>query len=290
MTRFLFAAILSLCGWVFVALSMIVCLCEGSNVWQGRQIRTPVVVSPFCKSNIKNTNIFRDRHYVRRSYHHICICYRRVSSQHGRNDGGGVELRKPRKEEVVPSEEDRHKYIFDGTEYSRRPNLFDVGGGELKLLPEVLSDLNFEARNFVDSKSDREQKDLRDSRPWGRVYLDGWPAPIQYLRSHFGGPATIGMQRFVLASPLDACEPLRNAQSAGIANHIESMQGDHHCTARTAFRFRPSYLEFRLAKKRTVYHGNEHEETLVGTTGEKLVRSHLVCIVRLRKRYSCLLS
>lgn len=129
-------------------------------------------------------------------------------------------MREPRREssQVRPSEEDtgaRHKFIHDGTEYARPPNLFDVGGGEMKLLPEVLSDLNFEVRDFVDDGSAAEQKELRDSRPWGRLHVDGWPAPIQYLRSHFGGPPVEGMQSLVLASPLDACEPLRNADSAG---------------------------------------------------------------------------
>lgn len=129
-------------------------------------------------------------------------------------------MREPRRErsQVRSSEEDtgaRHKFIHDGTEYARPPNLFDVGGGELKLLPEVLSDLNFGARDFVDDGSAAEQKELRDSRPWGRLHIDGWPAPIQYLRSHFGGPPVEGMQSLVMASPLDACDPIRNVDSAG---------------------------------------------------------------------------
>lgn len=82
-----------------------------------------------------------------------------------------------------PEDEERHKYIHDGKEYNRPPNLFDVGGGELKLLPEVLSNLNFETRDFKDDGTTAEQKELRDSRPWGRLYIDDWPAPIQYLRS-----------------------------------------------------------------------------------------------------------
>lgn len=137
---------------------------------------------------------------------------RRASSERGRS--GGVQRREPKQEKVIPPE-DRHKFIYDGEEYTRPPNLFDVGGGELKLLPEVLSDLSFEARDFADDGTAAEQKDLRDSRPWGRLYVDGWPAPMQYLRSHFGGPAVEGMRPLVLASPLDACEPLRNGDSAG---------------------------------------------------------------------------
>lgn len=125
-------------------------------------------------------------------------------------------MKEPRraKPQLPPSEDpDRHKFIHDGTEYARPPNLFDVGGGELKLLPEVLSDLNFEARDFVDGGTPAEQKELRDSRPWGRLHVDGWPAPMQYLRSHFGGPPVEGMRSLVLASPLNACEPLRKVDS-----------------------------------------------------------------------------
>lgn len=115
----------------------------------------------------------------------------------------------------MPREEDTHKFIHEGEGFDRPPNLFDVGDGELKLLPEVFSDLSFENRDFVDNGSAAEQKDLRDSRPWGRLYVDGWPASIQYLRSDFGGPATEGMRPLVLADPLDACGPLRKLDAAG---------------------------------------------------------------------------
>ncbi|CAM9097696.1 unnamed protein product [Pylaiella littoralis] len=134
------------------------------------------------------------------------------SSAQVRNDKG-FELREPRKESITLNQEERHKYIHDGKEYNRPPNLFDVGDGELKLLPEVLSGLSFETRDFKDDGTAAEQKELRDTRPWGRLHVDGWPAPIQYLRSHFGGPAVEGMRPVVLADPLDACEPLRNVDS-----------------------------------------------------------------------------
>lgn len=115
--------------------------------------------------------------------HHARRWHRRHvgSSARVRNDNG-FELREPRKEKVSPTPEERHKYIHDGKEYNRPPNLFDVGGGELKLLPEVLSSLSFEPRDFKDDGTTAEQKALRDSRPWGRLHVDGWPAPIQYLR------------------------------------------------------------------------------------------------------------
>eukprot|EP00752_Nemacystus_decipiens_P004257 g3888.t1 len=128
----------------------------------------------------------------------------------------GVELRDPKPEKTPINPEEKHKYIHDGKEYDRPPNLFDVGGGELKLLPEVLSNLNFEIRDFKDDGTTAEQKELRDSRPWGRLYVDGWPAPIQYLRSHFGGSAGEGMRPVVLADPLDACEPLKTSTGGAV--------------------------------------------------------------------------
>lgn len=115
----------------------------------------------------------------------------------------------------MPHPEERHKFIHDGKEYDRAPNLFDVGGGELKLLPEVLSNLDFETRDFVDDGTVEEQREFRDSRFWGRLYIYGWPAPVQYLRSHFGGPAVEGMRLLVLADPPDACEPLRSVDFTG---------------------------------------------------------------------------
>ena len=111
-------------------------------------------------------------------------------------------------------EEKKHKFIHDGKRYDRAPNLFDVGG-ELKLLPEIFSDLNFESRDFVDNGTIEQQKELRDSRFWGRLHIYGWPAPIQYLRSHFGGPPVEGARPWVLADPLDACEPQRSTDLAG---------------------------------------------------------------------------
>eukprot|EP00903_Cladosiphon_okamuranus_P014343 g13317.t1 len=135
-----------------------------------------------------------------------------VSSARIRN---GVELRDPLPEKTPINPEEKHKFIHDGKEYDKPPNLFDVGNGELKLLPEVLSDLSFEIRDFKDDGTVAEQQELRDSRPWGRLYIDGWPAPIQYLRSHFGGPAGEGMRPVVLADPLDACDPLEDVESIG---------------------------------------------------------------------------
>ena len=53
--------------------------------------------------------------------------------------------------------------------------------------------------------------ELRKSRFWGRLYVDGWPQPIQYFLSHFGSPPGLEAQPMILADPILACEPLKNA-------------------------------------------------------------------------------
>jgi hypothetical protein len=37
---------------------------------------------------------------------------------------------------------------------------------------------------------------------WGRLYIDGWPQTIQFLRAHFGEPPPEGPRRFVIADPV----------------------------------------------------------------------------------------
>jgi len=38
----------------------------------------------------------------------------------------------------------------------------------------------------------------RDGRYWGRLYIEGWPSPIQYFKAHFGlSSPPIGIDRFV---------------------------------------------------------------------------------------------
>lgn len=52
----------------------------------------------------------------------------------------------------------------------------------------------------------------RSSRFWGRLYIDGWPQPIQFFRAHFGTEPKYGRKRFVFAEPRDACDALENAK------------------------------------------------------------------------------
>lgn len=97
----------------------------------------------------------------------------------------------------------------------RLPNYFKVND-EMLMLPEVFSKLNPEDVH-MDHASDgntAEETKARETRWWGRLYLDHWPQTIQFLRAHFGEPPPIGKHHFVLAEPRSACEPvLANADA-----------------------------------------------------------------------------
>jgi hypothetical protein len=98
------------------------------------------------------------------------------------------------------------------TSSDHRPiSKFKVGEDWLAL-PEVFSNLDFNADNAPADEADVEaQMQLRASRFWGRLYIDGWPQSIQFFRAHFGREAPFGRKRFVFAEPRDACSPLENA-------------------------------------------------------------------------------
>lgn len=94
-----------------------------------------------------------------------------------------------------------------------RPPTMYKAGDEWLALPEVFSVLDFTADNTPADDDDVEgQEQLRASRFWGRVYIDGWPQPIQFFRAHFGKEPPMGKKRFVFAEPRDACEDLHNAE------------------------------------------------------------------------------
>jgi len=85
-------------------------------------------------------------------------------------------------------------------------------GEEWLALPEVMSRLDFFADSSPVSEEDREgQLRLRDTRFWGRLYIEGWPQTIQFFRAHFGDTPPLGRKQFVFAEPRDACSPLTNA-------------------------------------------------------------------------------
>lgn len=62
-----------------------------------------------------------------------------------------------------------------------------ISEDEVLLLTDVPSNLDFNANNSPAAADKfKDQLTLRDTRYWGRLYLNGWPQPIQYLQAHFG--------------------------------------------------------------------------------------------------------
>eukprot|EP00286_Rhodomonas_abbreviata_P026156 CAMPEP_0181296284 /NCGR_PEP_ID=MMETSP1101-20121128/4618_1 /TAXON_ID=46948 /ORGANISM="Rhodomonas abbreviata, Strain Caron Lab Isolate" /LENGTH=440 /DNA_ID=CAMNT_0023401131 /DNA_START=172 /DNA_END=1491 /DNA_ORIENTATION=+ len=93
-------------------------------------------------------------------------------------------------------------------------------GEEWLALPEVFSNLDFSADSTPASEEDVEgQIQLRATRFWGRLYIDGWPQTIQFFRAHFGIEPPLGRKTFVFAEPRDACEDLTNAEHL-TAEHV----------------------------------------------------------------------
>lgn len=102
-----------------------------------------------------------------------------------------------------------------GAEDPDRPvSRFKIGLGDddWLALPEVFSNLDFTADSTPASEEDVQgQMRLRSTRFWGRLYLDGWPQPIQYFRAHFGIDAPFGKKQFVFAEPRDGCDAYTNS-------------------------------------------------------------------------------
>lgn len=101
----------------------------------------------------------------------------------------------------------------------RAASMFKVGEDWLAL-PEVYSVLDFNADSSFAAEDDIEgQIQLRNSRFWGRLYIEGWPQTIQYFRAHFGSEPPMGRKQFVFAEPRDACEELTNGHLL-TENHV----------------------------------------------------------------------
>ncbi len=94
-----------------------------------------------------------------------------------------------------------------------RPASLFKAGDEWLSLPEVFSNLDFQADSTPASEEDVQgQIRLRSTRFWGRLYIDGWPQTIQFFRAHFGIEPPLGRKTFVFAEPRDACSDLTNAE------------------------------------------------------------------------------
>lgn len=109
------------------------------------------------------------------------------------------------------SGQDVETKVATATGDERPPSLFKAGD-EWLALPEVFSNLDFTANSTFAPEEDIEgQLNLRSTRFWGRLYIDGWPQTIQFFRAHFGIEPPLGRKRFVFAEPREACEDLTNA-------------------------------------------------------------------------------
>lgn len=90
---------------------------------------------------------------------------------------------------------------------------YEWGKGAAKvqlLLPESTSVLKYTQSDFVaeaegDAAGTVGALTLRDSRWWGRLYVDGWPKALQYYRAHFGAPPPMGQMRVLVADPPTGC-------------------------------------------------------------------------------------
>jgi hypothetical protein len=101
----------------------------------------------------------------------------------------------------------------------RPPSRFKVGE-EWMALPEVFSKIDFGADATPARADDIEgQIQLRSTRFWGRIYIDGWPQSIQFFRAHFGIEPPMGKKMFVFAEPRDACTELTNLEPI-TADHV----------------------------------------------------------------------
>jgi hypothetical protein len=95
-------------------------------------------------------------------------------------------------------------------ELQRPPRVLSLGDDEpLLLLPDVPKELDWTARDFAASGDVEGQKELRASRPWGRLYPQGWPSGIQYLKAEFGGAAPEGSQTLHVGVPADGCSEMK---------------------------------------------------------------------------------
>jgi hypothetical protein len=93
----------------------------------------------------------------------------------------------------------------------RKQSLFKAGD-EWLALPEVHSVLDFQAdTTFATEEDIKGQLELRASRYWGRLYIDGWPQTVQFFRAHFGVEPPTGRKTFVFAEPRNGCSELTNA-------------------------------------------------------------------------------
>jgi len=135
----------------------------------------------------------------------LLLCLNRISPQRHRLPGDPVdeEIREDRLEDI-PEE--------------KRGNFFKVGE-EVLALPEVLSNLNFQKKEFASKENLEQQEALRKGAYWGRLYIHNFPYPIQYFQAHFGIPAPKGLRELVFAADTYLCPDTPQPKASFISEH-----------------------------------------------------------------------
>ena len=90
---------------------------------------------------------------------------------------------------------------------------FKIGHDDTSLrLPDRFSVLDFhtnrddEAKSYMSENEVELEEHLANLAFWGRLYIEGFPHPMQYFRAHFGQPPPYGITNFILANPVNMCD------------------------------------------------------------------------------------
>ena len=83
------------------------------------------------------------------------------------------------------------------------------------LLPDRYSVLHFDDIHT-------EEHLTLDSSWWGRLYIQGFPTPIQFFRAHFGSTPPSGEVKLVLASPLSMCDDITGLATLDNTHQVDN--------------------------------------------------------------------
>ena len=93
---------------------------------------------------------------------------------------------------------------------TRKPSMVKLPGrDQMLMLPDRESVLKFEfIRDFAKPDDVETQLEQRHASWWGRLYVDGFPFSMQYLRGHFGQGPKVGPYTLLLAEPVIMCNTI----------------------------------------------------------------------------------
>ena len=147
-----------------------------------------------------------------------------------KNSNGGVdfdEIAETQSEIIVTNDEapEAPKVIssYAGTNPHKRADSRSKTKEELLLLPDRYSVLNFDAGEYSEDECDDNESTNTVNSWWGRLYVEGCPAPMQYFRAHFGEAPPHGNVKLLLASPPSMCD---NLAGLSILNNAHDVDGN----------------------------------------------------------------